>query len=133
MTTLSERYFRPKAFELGGRVYEWLGVLPFKRALMGLSGPAKPTANAYVLGGRSLDDVRDFERRSRRSEAIHGIGVLCGLLMLALGLASTCWSVAIPGGVVLAANFHCFMLQRYNRIRIYRLFDRQPRRDRPMP
>ena len=34
MTSLAERYFRPKAVELDGRLYQWLGFVRFKRLLM---------------------------------------------------------------------------------------------------
>jgi len=131
---LSERYFRPRAFELGGRIYEWLGVVPFKRALMSLvkRDPRKPTPNAYVLAGRSLDDVRTFERRSRRNEIFHLIGVLVALLLAALAAIARSWSISIAGVAILAANFHCFILQRYNRIRVYRLLDRARRGERPI-
>jgi len=125
--TLAERYFRPKAFEGDGGIYAWLGVALFKRALMGRvrveSGA--PVSNAYVLGARSLEAVRVFERRSRRSEAMHLAGLLLGALFLFLAL----WAkpLLVPGLIVVAANLHCFLLQRYNRIRCYRVLDRARR------
>ena len=30
----------------------------------------------------------------------------------------------MPALVVFAANFHCFLLQRYNRARVYRVLER---------
>lgn len=123
----NERYFRPKAFEADGRLYAWLGVTWFKRRLMGLvqADPARPHGNAYFLGGRSLDHVRTFERRSRRSEVFHLIWLVVALLFLALSALSSGLSAA--GAVVFAANFHCFLLQRYNRARVYRLLGRRTR------
>jgi hypothetical protein len=74
--------------------------------------------NFYVLGGRALEDLRRFEKRSRRSEVIHGIVLLAALV--ALGRGS--W---VPGIIVFATNFHCFLLQRYHRIRVYRVLNRR--------
>ena len=128
MTSLSESWFRPKAIELEGRLYEWLGVVPFKRVLMRLVrvDPERPTANAYVLGGRRPEDLLAFEERTRRSERIHLTGLAVAGLLLVLGIAGS-RAVLFAGIVVLAANFHCFALQRYNRIRIHRVLVRAGR------
>ena len=130
--TLADRWFRPKAFERDGRLYRWLGVVAFKRVLTSAMkpDPASPTGNAYVLGGRSLEHVRQFERKSRRSEAIHLAGLAMGLLFLVLG-AVFGDGLLIAGIIVVAANFHCFALQRYNRARVWRVLERG--RDRPRP
>lgn len=126
MVSLSERWFRPKRVELGGRLYEWVGVVPFKRALMRLtkSDPSDPKPNAYALGGRSLDAVHAFELRTRRNELVHLLGLLLGLPLLALGVAGGSGPVLLAGALLVAANFHCFALQRYNRIRLLRLLGR---------
>ena len=124
--SLSEFYFRPRTIELDGRVYEWLGVVPFKRVLARAvkPNPSRPTANAYVIGGRSRADVVAFERRTRRSETIHLLGL--GISAIFLVLAALGKPVMYAAGlVVFAANFHCFILQRYNRIRIRRVLDRR--------
>ncbi len=126
MTSLSERYFRPKTIEFDGKPYEWLGVVQFKRMLMRFISvdPPRWAMNFYVLGGRSLEDVRVFEKRSRLSEVIHLPALFCAL--------AAAWQGSwVLGTVVFAANFHCFLLQRYNRIRVYRVLNR--RADRPCP
>ena len=53
-TMRADWYFRPRAFELEGKLSEWPGVRRFKRLLLRrLRVDARdPTANAYVLGGR---------------------------------------------------------------------------------
>lgn len=124
MTSLSERYFRPKAFETDGRLYAWLGVVRFKRALMGLVQvpPESGTRPTYLLAGRSLEDVRAFERRSRRNEALHGSWLVVSLGFLAVGALER-WML-VAGALVFAANFHCFLLQRHNRARLYRVLER---------
>ncbi len=119
--SLFERYFRPKAAELDGRLYEWLGVVRFKRVLMSVVrvDPGRRTTNGYVLGGRSLEDVRAFEKHTRRSEVIHLLGLAMGVAFLVVAV----WfrGLLVPGLIVFGANFHCFCLQRYNRIRVYRV------------
>lgn len=120
------------SFELDGRVYESPGVLRFKRYLMGLVSidASRPSVNAYILAGRSAADVAGFERRARRSEAIHlfGLAVSIALLIGAVSLAS--WSLALSGAVVFFANFHCYILQRYNRARAWKLLRRMGDRAR---
>lgn len=122
--TLAERYFRPKAFERDGRVYRWLGVGVFKRVLMSVVSPApgREPSDRYVLRGRSLADVHRFERASRRSERIHLVGLAFGILFLVL---DAIWGgLFVPGLVVVGANLHCFLLQRYNRARVARVLER---------
>lgn len=122
--TLAERWFRPKAFERDGRLYWWLGVVAFKQLLMRVVqvDPTKPRTNAYVLGGQSLQHVRAFERKTRRSELIHLGGLATGVVFIGLGAVFT--GLTTAGIIVFAMNFHCFALQRFNRARIYRVLRR---------
>lgn len=122
----SERYFRPKAIELDGRLYEWLGVLRFKRLLLGLvrPDPARPGESPYFLGGRGPADLRRFEKRTRRNELMHLPGLVLGLLLLGMVAARWNLGMCLAGALLVGGNFHCFILQRYNRIRIDRLLRR---------
>ena len=122
--TLAERWFRPKAIERNGRLYWWLGVVAFKRLLMRVVqvDPTKPRDNGYVLGGQSLQHVRAFERKSRRSELIHLGGL--GLGVVFIGLGAVFGGLITAGIIVFVMNFHCFALQRFNRARIYRVLRR---------
>ncbi len=124
-TSLAERYFRPKAIEIDGRLYRWLGVTLFKRMLMALVRPApgQRRTNGYALGGFSLDEVRKHERLARRNEVVHLLGLVLATVFFTL---TAIWGGLLVAGLVLvAANFHCFLLQRYNRARIYRILGRQ--------
>lgn len=105
-------------------MYRWLGVVAFKRLLMHVVqvDPTKPRANAYVLGGQGLQHVRAFERKSRRSELFHLGGLAIGVAFL--GLGTVFGGLTAAGIVVIAMNFHCFALQRFNRARIYRVLGR---------
>jgi hypothetical protein len=118
-------YFRPRAFELEGQLYEWLGVRRFKTALMRRArvGARNRTANAYALGGRNAADLRRFEQLTRRSELIHLGGVVASVVCLLIGV----WGVRImlvTAAAIFLTNFHCLILQRYNRIRIFRTIGR---------
>lgn len=128
LTGLSDLYFRPRAAEFDGKLYEWLGVVCFKRFLMSLArvDPNNPAANAYVLGGKRLEDVLAFERRTRRSELIHLAGLAASTVLLLLAAWLGALAIGAAGAIVFAANFHCFILQRYNRIRILRVLDHRP-------
>ena len=71
---LLDLYFRPKPFERGGRLYEWMGVLLFKRFVVWLGpkiGVRRDRPNAYFLWDRSAAGISAFERKTRRSEVIH--------------------------------------------------------------
>lgn len=126
---LAELYFRPRAFEANGRLYEWLGVVAFKRLLLRLArtdargGAPKP----YFLAGRSPDDLRAFEKITRRNEVIHLVAMVPAAGGLVLAGLDNAW-LAAALALVLVANFHPFVLQRYNRIRIRRVLERGPRR-----
>ena len=134
MTSLRERvselYFRPKGVEFDGRIYEWLAVVRFKQLLMKLvkADSSTPTPNAYVLGGRGLEKLLAFEGRTRRSEAIHLLGLIFSFVLLALAASRRAWGPGVAGIVVFVANFPCFILQRYNRIRLLRVLDRERNR-----
>ncbi|MBK8975921.1 MAG: hypothetical protein IPM29_08330 [Planctomycetes bacterium] len=80
--------------------------------------PTRPCDIAYVLGGRSLQHVRAFERRARRSELIHPGGLVIGVVLI--GLGAVVGGLTTAGFIVLAMNFRCFGLRRFDRARIHR-------------
>ncbi len=122
--SLAERYFRPRAFERDGRLYALLGVVLFKRLLTSLvsRNPERPVTNGYALGGRSLADVRTFERLARRNEVIHLAGLVTGFLFL---MIAAVWGGLLAAGLLIVAlNLPFFLLQRYNRARAVRVLER---------
>ena len=125
MNGLSEIYFRPKAFELNGRLYTWMGVLHFKNLLVQLARKDSKSKNgpSYLLADRSRTGIQAFEKRTRRNELIHLMGLLMSAVFLFMGFLIIT-TMIVPGILVLVVNFHSFILQRYNRIRIYRLLSR---------
>jgi len=125
MDGLWEIYFRPKPFELSGRLYTWMGVLYFKKFLIKLARKDNKSKDgpSYLLSDRSRTGIQAYEKRTRRNELIHLVGLLMSAFFLLMGL----WigtAMTVPGIMVLVVNFHPFILQRYNRIRIYRLLSR---------
>lgn len=121
---LLDWYFRPKVFELDGRIYVWLGVTVFKKALLSLVKPAPGNEkSSYRLASRNVQGLQAFERKTRRNEALHVLALVPSVVGLALaGTSHALLSAALV--VIVVANFHPILLQRYNRIRIQRALTR---------
>lgn len=120
-------YFRLRAFERGGRLYERVGVLWFRQL-----APDGDLANRWerrrkpqhrlITGRRS---AAEFLARTEASERGH-------VVLLLLGLLSAAWAVAIGwqgwalylslGNV--AVNLYPILLQRYTRGRIQAVLGR---------
>ena len=127
---LPNSYFRVYGFERSGRLYEWLGVLAFRKLV-----PNGDFANRWerrkdpsfrmIRGRRS---AAAFIVRTRQSERGH-------IVLLALGFVSSAyawslgwhgWAVYLAAGNVLV-NFYPVVLQRYTRGRIEGLLQRRSR------
>lgn len=119
-------WFLPKRFE-SERLYERLGALVIKRYV--------PTGGDLVMRrlrrrhphsrwvAANLESLRRYERRTRLNESIHLIGFI-GFAVLAankfaLG-ALTASGLAIALGLNLILGLWPVVLQRYNRLRLYR-------------
>jgi Glycosyl-4,4'-diaponeurosporenoate acyltransferase len=119
---LSEIYFRPKKWEDNGTLYIMFGVLIFKKIVVSLgrkTGQKSNKPNNYYLWDRSIDGIKLYERKTRYNELMHLIGIIIpmiGLIMTKNGITTQ-----IILWIVLIINIHPFLLQRYNRIRIYKL------------
>ena len=123
-------WFRPKAFE-SERLYERLGALLIKRYV--------PTGGDLVMRrlrrdqpqrrwvNSSFESLRLYERRTRLNESIHLIGftgfaVVAGEKFLSGSLSLFGLTVAMT--LNLLFGFWPIVLQRYNRLRLYRAIDR---------
>ncbi|MET0727512.1 MAG: hypothetical protein ABWZ76_04340 [Acidimicrobiales bacterium] len=118
---------RPRAFERDGRWYERVGVRRWKDHL--------PEAGALFAGGvskRSLsagDDatLERFVAETRRAEWGHWVA-------LASGPVALLWNPAAAGAVMvgygIAVNAPFIAVQRYNRLRAYRVLERRAVRSR---
>lgn len=124
-------YFAPKSFERSGKLYEALGVRPFKKLVMGTFGKlhkilgADKTGSNYFIGqDRSKRGLKKFEAETRFNEFVHApFTAYCGY-KLAEDLGNNNYSGAIVDGIGLLINGYCTMLQRYNRARVYNTLDK---------
>jgi hypothetical protein len=124
-------WFRPKCFE-SERLYERLGASLIKCYV--------PTGGDLVMRRlrrdhperrwvtSSLQSLRQYERRTRLNELIHLIGFIGFTVLAASKFASG--SLTVPGltfALTLNLIFGLWpvVLQRYNRLRLYRAIDRR--------
>ena len=122
-------YFRPKPFERDGRLYEWMGVLLFKRFVVWLGpwiGARRDRPNDYFLWDRSAAGISAFESRTRRSEVIHLIGIVVPVISIASRWLEGNSGAGVPivMSVIFVVNLPLVLLQRYTRARIYPLLEK---------
>jgi hypothetical protein len=128
-------WFRPKRFE-SERLYASLGALVIKRLV--------PTGGDLVMQSLrrhnpdrrwvkpNLKSLYQFERRTRLNESVHLIGFAGGTVWAACKFASGSLSlIGLSLALVLACVFGLWpvALQRYNRLRLYRVIHACERRD----
>lgn len=119
-------WFRPKGFE-SEHLYERLGALLLKRYV--------PTGGDLVMRRlrrdhpsrrwvtSSLESLRRYERRTRLNEAIHLIGFIGFTVLIATKFASgslTASGMTVALTLNLILGLWPVVLQRYNRLRLYR-------------
>jgi hypothetical protein len=126
-------WFRPKGFE-SERLYKRLGALLIKRYV--------PTGGDLVMhrlrrhhpGRRwvtsSLQSLCRYERRTRLNESIHLIGFIGFTVLAASKFASgslTLFGLTVAVVLNLILGLWPVVLQRYNRLRLYRAISLQSR------
>ncbi len=119
-------WFRPKSFE-SERLYERLGALLLKRYV--------PTGGDLVIrrlrrdhpGRRwvtpGIQSLRRYERKTRLNESIHLIGFIVFAVLAAKKFASgslTAFGLTVALILNLLLGLWPVVLQRYNRLRLYR-------------
>jgi hypothetical protein len=119
-------WFRPKAFE-SERLYERLGALLLKRYV--------PTGGDLVMQRlrrnhprrrwvtSNLESLRRYERRTRLNESIHLIGFTAFAVLATKKFASgslTAFGLTVALILNLLLGLWPVVLQRYNRLRLYR-------------
>ena len=118
---LAELYFKPKTWEGNGRFYELLGVRYFKKFVVKLgrqTGQNSAKPNNYYLWNRSVEGMKQYERKTRYNEMMHLMGMIIPLIGLMIGENEVGMEIIL--WVIFAINVHPFLLQRYNRIRLYK-------------
>jgi hypothetical protein len=116
-------YFQPKRIERwkNGKLYEVLGVRIFKKAVVSLGhffGLDSSVENSYFINDRSANGLAAYEKRTRRSEAIHSPITIFLTYGVISALLEERYAVAIVAGILGALNGFPTALQRYNRVRI---------------
>jgi hypothetical protein len=130
-------WFRPKRFE-SERLYERLGALLVKRYV--------PTGGDLVmrrlrrhhpgrrLATSNLTSLCQLERRTRLAELIHLIGFVGFTVLAASKVATgslTPFGFAVASALNLILGLWPAVLQRYNRLRLYRAIDAHSRLPHP--
>ena len=126
LSTVFDVWFRPKRFE-SERLYEQLGALLIKRFV--------PTGGDLVMRRlrrdhpgwrwvtRSCESLCRYERKTRLNEAIHLTGFIGFAILAAEKSASGSLSLfgfAVAMSLNLLIGLWPVVLQRYNRLRLYR-------------
>jgi hypothetical protein len=124
---MPEAYYRPRAFEANGRVYELIGVRLFRHFVMNGDDMNTEIRRIYpgyrVIGGRS--EMLLFEAQTRSNERAHAFAFWAGLppIVYAVVLGWTAFALILVAATVVA-NVYPILLQRYNRARIWRILGR---------
>ncbi|MCM8774560.1 MAG: hypothetical protein NC820_07510, partial [Candidatus Omnitrophica bacterium] len=117
-------YFRPKSFEKDGRLYEKLGIKRFKKYVL-LSGMAN--ADRFIRSEETLKELLRFTKE-REIAYLLGFVTLTAITILTPIIMPTIYFSVICSVFTTTTNviFYLYplMLQRYNRIKIYRILGR---------
>ncbi|MBT5023367.1 hypothetical protein HOK51_08700 [Candidatus Woesearchaeota archaeon] len=127
---LTNWYYRPKSFERSGKLYTWLGVKYFQKALMGTYGKfikklggARHPSNYFVGENRTVPNMLTYESGTRFNEFIHTpLIFICGKNTIQSASEGRI-DEAVVHAAFMALNFYCTILQRYNRARVYNTLD----------
>ena len=127
-------YFKPRSFEKSGRIYERLGIKPFRKLVIGTAGRVvksvgfDKSAGTYFIGKGSEKDIGAYETLARLNEVIHAPFTVFAVGIIAQKIAEENLSGIILAGTGFLFNGYCTMLQRYNRARAYKVLERRGER-----
>ena len=128
---LFDAWFRPKRFE-SDRMYEGLGARVLKRYI--------PTGGDLIMRRlrrdhperrwvtSSFQSLRSYEKRTRLNESFHVVGFTAFAVLAASRFASgslTALGLAIALALDVMLGLWPVVLQRYNRLRLYRAINRR--------
>ncbi len=124
---LPETYYRVRAFESSGRLYEAIGVHRFRRFMMDgdyMNAGVRRTIPGYrVIAGRQ--EMRQFAVQTRVNERAHMFALWAGLPPIVYALYLSWYPFAIfLLAVAFVTNVYPIFLQRYTRARIARILAR---------
>jgi len=126
LESMTDWYFRPHDFE-SSELYESLGILPIKKVTDWIGkgfGERVNFRNHYRLWDETIQGLKEFDYKTRISEALHlvGVGISLSYGVHAVIKEDLAWSII--DGLFLVANTYLVMLQRYNRGRLYDVIER---------
>ncbi len=117
--------YRQRIWERGGRIYKaLLKVKKWKRLLPPVAAILKGGFKKKRLGDADAAYVRRFILETCRAEFTHWVILL---FSLAFFLWNDWWIGLIMVAYGLATNMPCIVIQRYNRIRLERIYERYNR------
>ena len=126
-------WFDPKSFE-SEEMYEKLGIRTFKKYIPTGEVTSKLVwklthQNAFI-GGSSEKDLRNFERFTRIYETIHLYFLPIAAASIGISLSrGDLGSAAFTAGMSTLVNVYPVLLQRYNRLRLYKAIEHAQTRD----
>jgi hypothetical protein len=122
-------WFRPKGFE-SERLYERLGALLIKHYVPTGGDLVMQRLRRHHPGRRwvtsNIQSLRRYEQRTRLNESIHLVGFIGFTILAANKFASgslTARGLAVGLSLNLILGLWPVVLQRYNRLRLYRAFN----------
>lgn len=125
----SDIWFQPKYFE-SEHLYERFGALVLKRYVPTGGDLAMRLLRRHYPGSRwvtsSLQSLQDFERRTRLNEFIHLIGSAGFTVLIVVKFAMSShapFRLIVALALNLILGFWPVVLQRYNRLRLYRAIE----------
>ena len=124
-------YFKPHRLEVRGKktIYDYLGIKIFKKYLITDGDIVRKRRNIKQLhlqeDGR-LVALEKAERQTRKFELIHLIFLAITILIIVLNYSNLSIQQWVMINLInLYANIYPIFLQRYNRIRIMRVLEKQ--------
>lgn len=116
---LADLYFTPRFWERSGKLYELLGIRFFKKYLPTTGDlMQRKVWRRKTLGDGRTKTLKSYERTTRMCEVTHLIFFFAYFSLF-----------LVPGNTTLdvvsnlLVNVYPIMLQRYNRARLYRVFE----------
>tara|TARA_R110002051_G_scaffold275011_2_gene335972 strand:- start:3860 stop:4285 length:426 start_codon:yes stop_codon:yes gene_type:complete len=123
-------YFKPKSFETYNQktIYEYFGIKHFKKYLITDGDLVRKWRNVKQIDlnrNSRILELQKAEKETRKYEIIHLIFILVSVLIVVFKydqLSVVQWILIIA--INLYANVYPIFLQRYNRIRILRILEK---------
>lgn len=115
--SVDQGWYKPRQWEMGGRVYRWFGVHVWKAWLPDAAPWFGGVAKAE-LPGRDRAALSSFIIETCRGELAHWLPFGCGPFFF---LWNKPWVGTLMLGYAFLANIPCILVQRYNRARLRRI------------